>query len=580
MISELQLKNFRGFENHTITFRPLTILVGRNNVGKSTIVEALRLISLVVSRFQGDLDAIPARWEFPRSHRGPYPFRNLEINLENAFYRYGEPPAHISATFDTGEVIEIAITEREIVARRIRSSGSRERSHPRIKRVSILPQVAPVAREERLLTEDYVRGALSSALAPSHFRNQLHFLREHFAAFKEAAEETWPGLRVIGLEMNGEVPDPIRLSLLVEDDRFPAEVAWMGHGLQMWLQMIWFLSRAREHETVILDEPDVYMHADLQRRLVRFVRNRHQQVIITTHSVEMMSEVLPENILIVDRSREQSGFASSLQATQRVLRGLGSVKNLHLARLWSTRRFLIVEEKDLALLKQFQNKLVPNTSVPIDAIPATSIGGWGGWSRAIDANLFLKNASGEEVVVYCILNSDCRSQDNINARYQEANENGISLHVLSKRELENYLLVPAAMHRAICSQLRNREAWPSIEKVEAFLEDLAEQGKESVIECLAAAIYGEQKDATAETCNRSARETVATWWANPGTKFAKMPGKETFSRIANWAHVNYEVTISELLVANHLIAEELPKELRSVLLAIEAGKPFFESAEV
>jgi hypothetical protein len=35
----------------------------------------------------------------------------------------------------------------------------------------------------------------------------------------------------------------------------------------MWLQTIWFLTRAKDHETVILDEPDVYMHADLQRRL-------------------------------------------------------------------------------------------------------------------------------------------------------------------------------------------------------------------------------------------------------------------------------------------------------------------------
>jgi hypothetical protein len=59
-----------------------------------------------------------------------------------------------------------------------------------------------------------------------------------------------------------------------------------------------------------------------------------------------------------------------------------------------------------------------------------------------------------------------------------------------------------------------------------------------------------------------------------------MPGKESFSRIANWAHVNYEVTISELLVANHLKAEEVPEEVRSVFLAIEAGTPFSEIAEM
>lgn len=302
MIAELHLKNFRGFEDHVVLLKPFTIIVGRNNAGKSTIAEALRLISIVVSRFKGDLSSIPARWEFPRNPRGPYPFKNLEINLQSIFYHYGEPPARVLAKFTTGEVIEVTITREAIIAYRTRSKFAMGSQTGRLSRVSILPQVAPVAREERLLTEDYVRSALSSALAPLHFRNQLYLLKEHFQDFKSAAESTWPGLRIRSLETTGQIPDPIFLSLYVEDQHFPAEIAWMGHGLQMWLQMIWFLSRAQDHETVILDEPDVYMHADLQRRLVRFVHNRHQQVIIATHSSEIMAEVLPDNILVVDRA--------------------------------------------------------------------------------------------------------------------------------------------------------------------------------------------------------------------------------------------------------------------------------------
>src|ERR1700728_4413316 len=99
MITELHLKNFRGFEDHVVPLRPFTIIVGRNNAGKSTIVEALRLVSIVVSRFKGDLASIPLRWDFPRARRGPHPFKNLEINLQSIFHRYGEPPASVSATF-------------------------------------------------------------------------------------------------------------------------------------------------------------------------------------------------------------------------------------------------------------------------------------------------------------------------------------------------------------------------------------------------------------------------------------------------------------------------------------------------
>jgi hypothetical protein len=122
VISELYLKNFRGFEDHIVPLRPLTIIVGQNNAGKSTIVEALRLISIVVSRFKGDLSKTPARWEFPKnSKRGQHPFKNLEINLQSVFHRYGEPPAVIVASFTTGEAIEITIWPDQIIAKRGRS---------------------------------------------------------------------------------------------------------------------------------------------------------------------------------------------------------------------------------------------------------------------------------------------------------------------------------------------------------------------------------------------------------------------------------------------------------------------------
>jgi AAA15 family ATPase/GTPase len=51
MLSALVLQNFRCFDQHRVELRPLTVIVGRNNAGKSTLIEALRLISLVTERF-------------------------------------------------------------------------------------------------------------------------------------------------------------------------------------------------------------------------------------------------------------------------------------------------------------------------------------------------------------------------------------------------------------------------------------------------------------------------------------------------------------------------------------------------
>jgi len=43
MITEIRLSNFRGFDNHTIPLRPVTIIVGKNNAGKSTPKDAIRV---------------------------------------------------------------------------------------------------------------------------------------------------------------------------------------------------------------------------------------------------------------------------------------------------------------------------------------------------------------------------------------------------------------------------------------------------------------------------------------------------------------------------------------------------------
>ncbi|MDD4894594.1 MAG: DUF3696 domain-containing protein [Candidatus Omnitrophica bacterium] len=44
MIKQLNLKNFKCFENETINFSPLTLLAGLNGMGKSTIFQALLLL--------------------------------------------------------------------------------------------------------------------------------------------------------------------------------------------------------------------------------------------------------------------------------------------------------------------------------------------------------------------------------------------------------------------------------------------------------------------------------------------------------------------------------------------------------
>ena len=92
------------------------------------------------------------------------------------------------------------------------------------------------------------------------------------------------------------------------------------------------------------------MHADLQRKLIRLLRNFNKQIIIATHSIEILSEVEPEEVLIIDKKKKESKFASSLPVVQQVINHIGGVQNLQLARLWNSRQCIFVEGKDISIL--------------------------------------------------------------------------------------------------------------------------------------------------------------------------------------------------------------------------------------
>lgn len=577
MITKLHLQNFRGFESHTVPLHPTTIVVGRNNAGKSTIVESLRLVSLVTSRYRGlTFSNVPSWLDIPRIERGVAPsLKNTEITLTGVFHRYGDPPARIIATFLTGETVTIYLGE-EAVHAVIRDSKGKvvstkgEAARVSLPKVSILPQVAPLARDEKLLGQDYVSAAISSSLAPLHFRNQLNLLNDLFADFKSSAESTWSGLEIQGLEITRQAIDAVKLSLLVRDGDFAGEVALMGHGLQMWLQTIWFLTRTRGNDTVILDEPDVYMHADLQRKLIRHLKGRYPQVIIATHSSEIMAEVEPEDVLVVNRTERTSVFASSFPAAQKVLTGMGSVHNLQLARLWTARRFLMVEGDDITILKRFQNTLFPESEHPIDTIPNMPVGGWGGWNYAIGSSMFLENAGGEGIIPYCLLDSDYHTDEEISKRRQEANRRGVQLHVWSRKEIENYLLVPSAIQRFISARVREGTSAPTVEEVREQLNKVASALYIETFDALSTAIQNrERKVLDAATANQRARTHIDSVWMTEEGQLSIISGKGALSLMSQWAKDSYNVSFSSIGIAKELNTEEIADEIKDILTAIE-----------
>lgn len=158
MITQLRLENYRCFDSHTIELRDRTVIVGRNNAGKSTVVEALTLLSYVVSRLRGlRFTPAPAWLDLPKATQGVSPaFDATDINLRTIFHRYGAPPAEVVATLAGGGRVQLYIgneppycyatfTTSEGQQLSSKADANRWRFEP----VHVLPQLGPLAPEER-----------------------------------------------------------------------------------------------------------------------------------------------------------------------------------------------------------------------------------------------------------------------------------------------------------------------------------------------------------------------------------------------------------------------------------------------
>jgi hypothetical protein len=582
MIKTLHLKNFRGFEDHLVPLHQKTIIVGKNNAGKSTIVESLRLISLVANRYQRLQFSNVPRWlDLPKREKGVAPsLRNTEINLDSVFNNYADPPAVIAAVFESGATVTIYVGEEGEIHAVLRNakgeiiSNSSSAQTLVLPDIYILPQVSPLQREEKILTPEYVRRALYSSLSSMHFRNQLNiYYDDFFAEFKELAESSWPGLRILDLEGRGKLPGQATLSLLVQDSGFVAEAAWMGHGLQMWFQAMWFLTNEFAlDDTIILDEPDVYMHADLQRRLVRLLRNRPQQIIIATHSTEILAEVEPEHVLVVDRRRSESKFATSLPAVQRVLENIGSAHNIQLTRLWSARRFLLVEGKDITLLKRFHDTLFPDSSEPLDAIPHNSIGGWSGWNNAVGSSLFLKNAGGDDITTYCVLDSDYHTPEQIRGRLESAHSHAVELHIWTRKEIENYLIVPTAIQRIVKSSAKAN--CPTVDEISERLIVITDGIREETFDAMANDFHLDDRAGGIARANQRARRRIDDAWVNLNERLTVVSGKRVLSMLSEWTKSAFGVSFGAARIAQELRSDEIDAEMRSVVGAIENNLKF------
>lgn len=572
-LQTLHLVNFKCFEDHIINYKDTTIIVGENNAGKSTIVEALRILGLACARLESNfLYALKPDWlDEKATLKGvKVTSKDIDVELSHVFSRYGNPPAIIEASFTDYILVKVFINSETELFAILYHDGVNVASNGRAKQIGlpdicVLPQIVPLVENEQFVTFETTRKNRFSRRTSRNFRTILYDNKDTdiYKSFCNLVEETWNKIQIKSIYREEST-----LYLFLRDRDFGTEVYYMGHGIQMWLQTMWFISNTTKDSIVVLDEPDVYMHADLQRKLIRLLKGRNRQLIIATHSIEIMSEVLPGEILIVDRKRSESIFADSYIELQTLINRLGSVHNINITKLLANKKYLYVEGDDFSILKILYDKIYPESQYSLDYITHTSTGGWGSWQLQLN-NVQQFKADMPKLKAYFIYDRDYFTEATIKAREEEAAKHNVYLHIWKKKELENYLILPSAITRFIIKK-RSDLSYLEVEaEVVKEVDRLCEDMKQDTWDCILDILTKERENQRKElsTIRKHYQPKFEEEWQDRSRRLSIVGGKQLFISLSDRMKSCMNVSFSDKQIASEFTCDEIPQEIKDVFNA-------------
>ncbi|HEX7084687.1 MAG TPA: hypothetical protein VF186_11280, partial [Gaiellaceae bacterium] len=276
-------------------------------------------------------------------------------------------------------------------------------------------------------------------------------------------------------------------------------------------------------------------------------------------------------ILAIDRRQPTSVFASDVEAVQAVVDSLGGVHSIQMTRLLRSRSVVLVEGKDVRILRILQRTLDPS-ALPIDLTPNFDLGGRGGL-RSRNVSVPRRNRYGEPIRVYALLDHDYYPDDELDERRADAQQEEIDLHIWRRKEVENYLLVPEAIARVVASGGGAGTASPSADDVAAEFDNIAASLRGEVTDCYGTQIQARDRRLTFATARQRAEGIVDAAYQSRSGSWAIISGKVALSRMSRWSQQQFGVSFGPERVARELTNAEIDAEIAEVIRAIGAEAP-------
>lgn len=180
---------------------------------------------------------------------------------------------------------------------------------------------------------------------------------------------------------------------------------------------------------------------------------------------------------------------------------------------------------------------------------------------------------GDEIITYCILDSDYYTREQIDARLNEAREHNIELHIWSCKEIENYLIVPSAIERIILSRVKKSSDGLLLDEINERISLITAELHDETLDAIATDFFTQNRALGLATANRYARERVTAAWKTVVGRLSLVSGKTMLSQLTKWSKETYGVSFSASRIAQELRPVEIHPELTRVVASIENCEP-------
>ena len=339
-ITDIHFPYFKGlFPASKIEFKfPLTVLVGENGCGKSSVLQALEKVS--------EGESLSQRW-FSTSV-DPIKEKDSKGNMPSFWYSYYNS--------DISELVEVLNVRSNSKgpdywepSRPVLRHGMKKFSDPgqkskyktrwpgttrKVEYIDFREEIsafdkyfyfedAPWGRKLKT-KQDYIRfysrylkDALNGSLDPSFkyrgqikFKSPINLTDAELLILSDILDKQYSSVKIIEHQFYGKWGTSVYFSQGVGDELFSGNYseAFAGSGESAVAKLVHKIFEAQPGTLLLLDEPEVSLHPGAQKRLLNYilekVREKGLQVVISTHSPAIVEELPPEAIVVMNQTAQ------------------------------------------------------------------------------------------------------------------------------------------------------------------------------------------------------------------------------------------------------------------------------------